>query len=134
MNTIQPPRPKTHFDDQRVEIIIGTLLRTGVMIAASVVLIGAAVYLVRHGNEIPHYSIFRGEPERLKSIPEIVNGIVHLQARAIIQFGLLLLIATPVARVAFSAAAFAVERDYFYVGVTLIVLAILLYSMFGPTG
>jgi uncharacterized membrane protein len=53
-----------------------------------------------------------------------------MSARAIIQLGLLLLIATPVARVAFSAVAFAIEHDYMYVVITLIVLAILSYSLF----
>jgi uncharacterized membrane protein len=47
------------------------------------------------------------------------------------QLGLLLLIATPIARVMFSAVAFAMERDRMYVGFTLIVLAVLLYSLFG---
>ena len=54
-----------------------------------------------------------------------------MSARAIIQLGLLLLIATPVARVLFSAIAFALERDSMYVVITLIVLAILLYSLLG---
>ena len=57
-----------------------------------------------------------------------------MNGRAIIQLGLLLLIATPVARVLFSAIAFAIERDYMYVVITLIVLAILLYSLFGWSG
>ena len=55
----------------------------------------------------------------------------QLSGRAIIQFGLLLLIATPVARVIFSAVAFAWERDYLYVAFTLAVLAVLTYSLFG---
>lgn len=133
MSTNPTPRdPNSTWTDQRVEVIIGQLLRTGVMIAGSIVLIGAALYLVRHAFDVPHYATFSGEPERLKSIPAIFRGVLHLNARAIIQFGLLLLIATPVARVAFSAVAFAIEHDYFYVGVTLLVLAILLYSLFGP--
>ena len=119
------------FNDQRIEIIIGTLLRTGVVLAASVVLVGGALYLVRHGQEIPNYTTFHGEPERLKSVIDIWHGVMALNARAIIQFGLLLLIATPVARVAFSAIAFAIERDSLYVVITLIVLGILLYSLFG---
>jgi uncharacterized membrane protein len=49
----------------------------------------------------------------------------------LIQLGLLLLIATPVARVAFSAAAFAMQRDRLYVVVALIVLAVLMYSLMG---
>ena len=58
-------------------------------------------------------------------------GALHLSGGAIIQLGLLILIATPVARVAFSAVAFAIERDYLYVWITLFVLAVLLYSLLG---
>lgn len=119
------------FDDERIEIIIGTLLRTGVLLAACVVLAGAILYLARHGHDVPNYVTFQGEPERLKSMADIWHGVMALSARAVIQFGLLLLIATPVARVAFSAIAFGIERDYMYVVVTLIVLGILLYSLFG---
>lgn len=132
INQVPETAATSTWTDQRVEIIIGQLLRTGVLISGSVVTFGAALYLVRHGLDVPHYSTFSGEPERLKSIPAILRGVMHMNARAIIQFGLLLLIATPVARVAFSAVAFAIERDYFYVGVTLLVLVVLLYSLFGP--
>ena len=34
------------WDDQRIEVIIGTLLRIGVILAAAVVLFGGALYLV----------------------------------------------------------------------------------------
>jgi uncharacterized membrane protein len=119
------------WDDFRIEIIVGYLLRTGVIVAASVVLIGGVVYLSRHGREVPNYTAFHGEPESLKSPVEIFQGVMRLSGSAIIQLGLLLLIATPVARVLFSAGAFAVERDGMYVVITLIVLAILLLSLFG---
>jgi uncharacterized membrane protein len=122
------------WTDQRIEIIIGTLLRAGVLLAAAVVLFGGVLYIVRHGHEPIHYATFHGEPESLKSIPAVVDGIVSFRARAIIQFGLLLLIATPIARVAFSAIAFALEKDYMYVVITLIVLAVLLYSLLGSAG
>ncbi len=122
------------WNDQRIEIIIGALLRAGVLLAASVVLVGGVLYLVRHGHESVNYTTFHGEPEALKSIPAVVEGILSLHARAIIQFGLLLLIATPIARVLFSAIAFALEKDYMYVVITLIVLAVLLYSLLGSAG
>ena len=48
-----------------------------------------------------------------------------------IQLGLLALLGTPVARVAFSVVAFALQRDWLYVGVTLWVLAVLLWSVAG---
>jgi uncharacterized membrane protein len=122
-----------NWDDQRIEVIIGTLLRTGVILAAIVVLAGGILYLVRHGHEIANYASFHGEPANLKSLAPVLHGAAHGTGRAIIQFGLLLLIATPVARVLFSAAAFALERDFMYVVITLIVFAILMYSLFGST-
>jgi uncharacterized membrane protein len=122
------------WNDQRIEIIIGTLLRVGVMLAAAVVLAGGILYLVRHGHEVVSYTAFHGDPEGLNSMAGVFHGVMALQARAIIQLGLLLLIATPIARVLFAAVAFAMEHDYLYVVITLVVLAILLYSFLSATG
>src|SRR5271167_3884050 len=122
---------KPNWGDLEIEIIIGTLLRTGVILAAGVVLLGAAVYLAHYGFAAVDYRTFHGDPEFLRTLTGIVGGALHLDGRAIIQLGLLLLIATPVARVAFSAVAFAIERDYLYVWITLFVLGILLYSLLG---
>ncbi|MGA2903144.1 MAG: DUF1634 domain-containing protein [Candidatus Korobacteraceae bacterium] len=130
--SLTPAKPGS-WNDERIEVIIGALLRTGVILAAAVVLFGGVLYLVRHGHDIPDYRTFHGEPESLKSPTEIVHGVLGMGGRAIIQFGLLLLIATPVARVAFSAVAFAIEGDRMYVVITLIVLAILCYSLFGSS-
>ena len=121
-----------NWTEKHIEVIIGTLLRTGVLIAGSIVFLGAVVYLARHGREAVHYGSFIGEPQNLKSLSGIMHGTLEMSGRAMIQFGLLLLIATPVARVAFSAVAFAIEGDFLYVRITLIVLAVLLYSLFGP--
>lgn len=121
------------WNDQRIELIIGKLLRTGVILAASIVAIGGAIYLVHHGREAPAYMMFHGMPENLTRLPLILHGVLELRGQNIIQFGLLLLIATPVARVAFAAVAFALERDYLYVGITLLVLAVLLFSLFGTS-
>ena len=118
------------WNDQRIEVIIGALLRTGVLLAASVVFLGAVIYLARHGSEIPSYTVFHGEPHNLTRLSAIVHGALSMSGSAIMQLGLLLLIATPVARVLFSAIAFAIERDYLYVVITLVVLGILLYSLF----
>jgi uncharacterized membrane protein len=125
------PEQASGWNDLRIEIIVGVLLRTGVILAATVVLFGAVLYLSRHGHEVPNYTTFHGEPQSLKSPTDVIHGVTQLRARAIIQLGLLLLIATPVARVLFSAIAFALERDAMYVGITLFVLAILLLSLFG---
>jgi uncharacterized membrane protein len=119
------------WTDLRIEIIIGSLLRAGVLLAAAVVLAGGLLFIVRHGHEGISYSSFQGEPEALKSVAGVIEGVTTLQGESIIQFGLLLLIATPIARVVFSAVAFALEHDYMYVVITLIVLCVLLYSLLG---
>jgi len=72
-----------------------------------------------------------GEPTDLRSVSGIVKDALAFRGRGLIQLGLLVLIATPVARVAFSVAAFAMQRDRLYVVVALIVLAVLMCSLTG---
>lgn len=119
------------WTDGRIEITLANLLRAGVLLAAFVVLAGAIVYLARHGRSPADYRVFRGEPAELKTFGGILRSALALHGQGIIQLGLLLLIATPVARVAFSIVGFAQERDRMYVGYTAIVLGVLLYSLFG---
>ncbi len=122
---------RTEWTDRRVENIVGTLLRIGVIVSAVIVLAGGVVFLARHGTEPTNYRVFRGEPSELRHLRGIIRGVRALHSRAVIQLGLLLLIATPIARVAFSVFGFAEETDWMYVGFTGIVLAILLYSLMG---
>jgi uncharacterized membrane protein len=117
------------ISDAGIERMVSVVLRCGVLISALVVLAGGIYYLVRHGDEIADYRTFRGEPSIDRIVPQIVRGAVELRARSIIQAGILLLIATPIARVAFSFIGFALERDGKYVAITAIVLAVLLYSL-----
>lgn len=119
------------LSEENVEKMIGALLRTGVLMSAGVTLIGGVMYLFHYGNMHPGYHIFRGEPADLRSISGIFKDLISFRSRGIIQFGLLLLIATPVARVAFSIFAFAIQRDGIYIVVTLIVLTALIFSIAG---
>jgi uncharacterized membrane protein len=123
--------PKHTWTEQQIEKIVGNLLRIGVILAAVVVFAGGALYLIRAEATSADYRVFHGEPADLRSVSGIVTDALALQSRGIIQLGLLLLVATPVARVAFSAFAFAQQRDRIYVIVTLSVLAVLLYSLIG---
>lgn len=119
------------WNDHRMEQIIGNLLRTGVIAAAAIVLIGGAMYLFRYGHGAPNYRVFRGEPAELRNVWQILRQTTTFHSRAIMQCGLLLLIATPIARVVFSIVAFFRERDFIYVTISCIVLLILLYSVLG---
>jgi uncharacterized membrane protein len=127
-----PPRSqKQPWDDHRIEVILGNLLRAGVILSAAIVLGGACIYLSRHAQEHADYQHFSGEPYEVRTIPGIIQSVINGRGRGWIQLGLLFLIATPIARVAFSIVGFALERDRMYVAFTMIVLAILLYSLLG---
>jgi len=108
---------------------LGKLLRAGVLVSAAVVLAGAVWYLAGNARVVPDYRTFHGEPGEKSSIIGIVRGVFRGQASYLIQFGLLLMILTPVARVGLSVILFALERDRLYVVLTLIVLATLLTSL-----
>jgi uncharacterized membrane protein len=121
--------------DQRIEVMLGNLLRFGVLLSAVVTVIGGGVYLVRHGKEQADYSKFKEEAEPdLRSPAKVIAGVSIGSGRALVQFGLLLLIATPVTRVAVSAYAFARQRDWPYVAMTLFVLVVLLIGLFNGNG
>ena len=124
-----PPDENT-WTDETVEQVIGNLLRAGVLVAALIVLAGGILYLYKYGGEPADYHEFHGVDPRFCSPIGIARAATTGSRRAIIQLGLLVLIATPVARVLFSVFAFARERDWAYVCITLVVLVILLYSLF----
>ena len=121
------------WSDQRIENIVGNLLRAGVLLSAVVVTIGAGIYLAQHWKTPVDYRVFRGGPSNLRSVTGIFREAMALHGRGIIQLGLLLLIATPVARVAFSIWGFHEEHDRMYVGFTIVVLIVLLYSLIGSS-
>ncbi len=122
---------KPPLTDERMDLIISGILRAGVGLAALVVLAGGLYYLVLHGGEAPHYHTFRGQPPQLRTVPGIFGFALAPHGRGIIDIGLLMLIATPIARVLFSVIAFALQRDRVYVVVTLLVLGVLLYNLIG---
>ena len=115
--------------DKDMQAIIGWILRGGVAISMILVFIGGVFFVYRHGHSIPDYKTFKGVPIFIHSLSGILNGVITMKGQAIIQLGIILLIATPVLRVAFSAVGFLLEKDYLYTFITLIVFLIILASM-----
>jgi uncharacterized membrane protein YfcA/uncharacterized membrane protein len=105
--------------------VIGWILQAGVLVSAAVILFGLFLELLQPN---------KFAPQKLQSFPQTFSqvwaGLLVLRPQAFITLGLLLLIATPVIRVAASIVAFAIERDRRFVVITSIVLAILLFSIF----
>lgn len=121
-----PPRGTL---DPRVQSAVGNLLRAGVLLAVAVVLFGGVLYLLRHGLAVPTYHTFHAEPQVLWHPAGLIRDALAGRGRSIVQLGLIVLVATPVARVAMTAVAFVLERDRTYVVVALFVLALLLLSL-----
>lgn len=116
------------------ERLVSVVLRGGVLAAATIAAIGGGIYFAHHGAQPVDYRSFAGEPATLRSVGGIVRGALALQGESIIALGLLLLVATPIARVALLVFVFLRERDRLYVGVSLAVLAVLLVSVAGVRG
>jgi uncharacterized membrane protein len=117
------------LNDKQVEILIGHVLRAGVLVSCFVTVIGLGLFLIDHATAIPNYHVFHSVSGRLRSLHQLVPDAFLGHPTAIIQLGVLLLIATPVARVAFLVGSFALERDRMYVAVSGLVLVILLVSI-----
>lgn len=120
---------RAKWTDEHIEIVMGNLLRIGVIISAVVVAIGGMWYLIGYGFQEPHYGIFHGEPATLRTLSGIFHNAFSFHELGIIQFGLILLIATPIARVLFSIIAFFLERDYVYIFITSVVFCLLMFSL-----
>ena len=119
------------WTDEKVDRIIGAILQGGVIVAGALVFAGGILYLIHNGMAVANYRVFGAEPSEIHGIWPILSGVAHLDGRAVIQLGILALVATPVIRVLFSVFAFWVQRDRLYVPITLVVFGILLYGLFG---
>jgi len=121
-----------HFDDRRMETIMGRLLQSGVLLASFVMLVGGVLYVKAHHSASPDYRVFKSEPQSLRHLGGVAHGIAAGEPAAVIQLAVFLLIATPVARVVFALIAFGIEHDKLYIFVSAVVLAVLLYGFLKP--
>jgi uncharacterized membrane protein len=119
---------KKKIQDADLEIIIGQLLRCGVLCSSVIVIAGGFLYLYRHGHEVPRYGQFNGEPDKMKELAPLWKAVLRGEGRPLIQLGLLVLIATPIARILFSVFGYLLEKDYLYVIITAIVLTVILWN------
>ena len=109
---------------RQAELIISQVLRGGVVLSAIIILLGTLLYYLEpaarrtQATSYPH------------ALGAVLPAVAHFSPLGIITLGLLVLLATPVMRVAVSIVAFALEHDRLYVAITSLVLAVLLLSIF----
>ena len=115
------PRPRA------VELAVSFVLRMGVVLSAAIICLGlvllAAKGSLARGTRIDAAIAFP------RDLAAVLSGVIALDPASVMLLGLLVLAATPILRVAVSILAFAIERDWRYVAVTGLVLAILIVSM-----
>jgi uncharacterized membrane protein len=125
-------KARSLLGDRDIEVIVGALLRYGVMTASAIVLLGGLYFLFQHGQApVPSYHRFVGESIGYTTFSGILQGALALQAKAIIQLGVMVLIATPILRILFSLIGFTIEKDRLYIVITLVVLCVIMLSTFG---
>jgi uncharacterized membrane protein len=119
----------------RAERLISTVLRVGVIASLTTILLGTVIAFVHHPEYVtsPRQLVHLSRPSD-NSFPhtlrDVLTGLLSLRGQAIVVLGLLMLIATPVARVAVSILLFLEEGDLTYVAITSTVLGLLLLSFF----
>jgi uncharacterized membrane protein len=127
-NNIAKPAPGTGaagVDDEKMELTIGVLLRVGVLLAATVVIAGGAMYLADHHGTQVSYRRFAAHPISIRH-PAEMTGPTSL---AVLDVGILLLVAVPIVRVGFALVAFTLERDWLYTAVSALILAVLVWGL-----
>lgn len=120
-----------NITDKDIQSLVGNLLRVGVYISMCIVMIGGVIFLFDHGSEKIDYAVFDINKVSLKTVAAIFEEVITFKGVAIVQFGLLMLIFTPIARVIMAVVSFFIEKDYLYVLIGLIVLSIIMISLSG---
>ncbi|UQS85652.1 DUF1634 domain-containing protein [Apilactobacillus apisilvae] len=113
----------TKEEMNQIELVIGKILRIGVIISATIMMIGLLIFILTgksgySGNYHP------------SSFKEIFTGVTQLKSYAIMMVGIFCLILTPVLRVIVSIYSFYKEHDMLYVYITTFVLLVLIFSFF----
>jgi uncharacterized membrane protein len=113
---------------------IGLVLRYGVVTSFVIVALGSALLLLEgqtgYSSLGSHADLYGAPVDSQVGLLSLIQGVASAKPYAIIDLGLFVLLATPVARVAISILLFEEERRYVFVAITSIVLGILLLSIF----
>lgn len=126
-----------------IQLLISRTLRWGVSIACLVAFIGGVLFLICHGGEafdLAQYQDFSYTNTQAVDYTKLTDyttlggiliGFTHFTAVGWIQTGVLVLILTPIMRVALSLIDFLKERDWLYAIITAVVLAVIISNSIG---
>lgn len=115
--------------DTKLDIVLSVVLRLGLTLSIASILYGGCLYFINNGTIGIEERVFNGVPASFDGLEQLLKSSWKGDGASWIKLGLILLVATPVVRVAFCAVIFLLEKDMFYVGASCLVLALLLYSL-----
>ena len=121
---------------RKVELAISLVLRIGVVVSVLVTAAGLGLMFAHHGAYLPIRGHFSYRELTSKSTPfphsfaSLGHSIAQGDGRGIVVLGVLVLILTPVLRVAVGVLSFIYEKDPPMALVTLYVLVVLVASFF----
>lgn len=119
-----------------IQLLIARTLRWGVGIACALAVVGGAMYLWQHGGDpMKDYTHFPADAESSRTayttLEGIFSGVMGLTAVGWIQLGVVVLLLTPMMRVALSLVDFVKERDWLYAFITAVVLSVIIVNSIG---
>lgn len=120
--------------DTSIQSSLARVMVVGTLVAAAIIALGLVWYLSAHLSDKPGDHIFSGEPRYFENPVSMVRRAFDLKEighrRSVVMIGIVLLLLNPLIRVAFAALGFSLQRDRLYTGISLLVLAVLLFSFF----
>jgi uncharacterized membrane protein len=129
----EPAKEPAHEDAfAHIEILLGKVLRIGVLMAASIIILGVILFFAReHGDVTYDQALGKGADIHSLSPGTIWNGLRHGSSRDVIFLGVLALILTPITRVAMTVWLFLRQRDWIFVACAGFVLIVLVLGIAG---
>jgi uncharacterized membrane protein len=105
----------TSSAESRLNVVVSRLLRAGLLLSVAILVIGVVLVALGRGVPIPSHT-------SLKAMP---RAILNLEAGGFFSLGLFVLLVTPAARVVVLLVTFSRDRQWFFAGVSAIVLILL---------
>lgn len=120
--------------DEQLQTSLTRLMIGGVVVSAAIILIGLIWFVTAHSSLKLDDHIFKGEPKYFENPVSMVSRALDEGAigerRSVVMIGVMLLLITPLVRVAFAAFGFAAQKDRLYTVISLVVLSVLIVSFF----
>lgn len=121
---------KTRHLELRIQARMGRILFWGMVVSALIIVVGGVIFLSEYGGGMPNFSRFAASGRHLRTVAEVFSGIASYRGGAIIEAGILLLVLFQYVRVIMSALMFTRLRSWFFVGISLFILGVLVYGLF----